>query len=363
MKKDKPFFIQPERILVISMRYLGDVLLTTPLLHTLRRTYPDSKLDILVFDSTAAILEGNPDVDRVIPISQRPPLSESFKLIYLLFRNYDLAIVTQTGDRPFYYSLVASGTRIATVPPKKTTGWWKRFFMRYWIEFDDKETHTVLQNLKLCEFIGASPRFSLVPPRPHEKIHSLAFSPEVKNYAVLHILPQWQYKRWTEQGWIAVCRYLDNQGIRVVLSGSPVQAEIDYIASIQKSLPSSVINIAGKASLAQLSNIISRASLFIGPDTGITHLAAATGIPVIALYGPTNPVKWAPWPADYRQNKNPFQRKGSQQVNNVFLIQGEAECVPCHQEGCDNHRLSHSECLDTLSPERVIKTIHKILKQ
>ncbi len=363
MKKDKPFFIQPERILVISMRYLGDVLLTTPLLHSLRQTYPDCKLDILVFDSTAAILEGNPDIDRVICIPQRPTLSESFILIRRLFRSYGLAIVTQTGDRPFYYSLVASGTRIAAVPPKKNTGWWKRWFMHSWVEFDDKETHTVLQHLKLDELIGVRPSFSLVPPRPSEEIQNSIFSPGETNYAVLHLHPQWHYKRWTEQGWIAVCRYLDKQGVSVVLSGSPAQAEIDYIAKIQQSLPSSVINIAGKTSLAQLSDIISRASLFIGPDTGITHLAAATGIPVITLYGPTNPVKWAPWPFGYRQNKNPFQRKGSQHVNNVFLIQGEAECVPCHQEGCDNHRLSHSECLDTLSPEKVINTIQKILKQ
>ena len=48
--------------------------------------------------------------------------------------------------------------------------------------------------------------------------------------------------------------------------------------------------------------IIAQAKLYIGPDTGITHLAAATGIPVIALYGPTNPVKWAPWPSGYKQN-------------------------------------------------------------
>jgi heptosyltransferase-3 len=103
--------------------------------------------------------------------------------------------------------------------------------------------------------------------------------------------------------------------------------------------------------------------LYIGPDTGITHLAAATNVPVIALYGPTNPVKWTPWPYGFEQSVNPFEKIGSQTVNNVFLLQGEKPCVPCHLEGCDRHQKSRSACLDELSSERVKETIHLILNK
>jgi heptosyltransferase-3 len=143
----------------------------------------------------------------------------------------------------------------------------------------------------------------------------------------------------------------------LVRSGGPTLEEIDYLATIQRRLPEDTINLAGQASLAELAGIIGQAKLYIGPDTGITHLAATTGVPVIALYGPSNPAKWSPWPYRFEQNSNPFDRTGSKQVNNVSLIQGQKDCVPCQLEGCDRHRQSRSLCLDSLSFERVKQAI------
>ena len=65
--------------------------------------------------------------------------------------------------------------------------------------------------------------------------------------------------------------------------------------------------------------------------------AAALGVPTIAIYGPSDPVKWGPWPAGYTLPRNPWRRHGDQQVNRVRLIQGRARCVPCMNEGCERH--------------------------
>lgn len=353
--------IAPERILIIVMRYLGDVLLATPLIHSVRIAYPKSRVEVLVFEDTAAMLEGNPDIDAIIQTRACGGLSEFIRLVPRLFRKYNLAFVSQTGDRPFLYSLLAAPVRIGTVPPRNCTGWWKRFFFQRWTEFDDIDTHTVRQHLKLAKLAGISPRAKLIPPRaPAGPLRVLGGSNKPR-YAVLHIYPQWVYKRWTTQGWIAVGRFLSEQKIRLVLSGSPAEQEQEYLRGIQSQLPSDTVNLAGKVSLAELAGIIRDACLFIGPDTGITHLAAATGVPVIALFGPTNPVKWAPWPNDYCGNDNPFLRKGSRDVNNIYLLQGERDCVPCHLEGCERHRNSYSECLDTLPSNRVIEKIREIL--
>jgi heptosyltransferase-3 len=349
------------RILIIVMRYLGDVLLATPLIHSIRIACPESRLDVLVFENTAAMLEGNPDIDSIVQTRQAASILESVRLLSRIFRKYDMAFVTQTGDRPFFYSLVASPVRVGAVPPKNSTGWWKRFFMQHWVEFDDSDTHTVLQHLKLARLIGISPEPALIPPHsPVKPAHPFG-SPAKPRYAVLHMYPQWVYKRWTVQGWVAVGRFLAEYKIRLVLSGSPAKEEIEYLCAIQSQLADDTINLAGKVSLAELAGIIRDASLFIGPDTGITHLAAATGTPVIALFGPTNPVKWAPWPVDYNGGDNPFPGKGSQDVSNVYLLQGEGPCVPCHLEGCERHQKSHSECLDTLPASRVIDKICQIL--
>ena len=88
------------RVLVVTTRRLGDVLLTTPLVRALRRGLPGARVDILVFRGTEGILAGNPDIDRIIAIPLKPSTAEMAKLIYRLWRRYDIAVSTQTGDRP-----------------------------------------------------------------------------------------------------------------------------------------------------------------------------------------------------------------------------------------------------------------------
>jgi heptosyltransferase-3 len=364
MKSYQSLEPNPARILVIALRHLGDVLLTTPLLRSLRQAYPEAQLDILVYGNTAPILEGNPDINHIIITPNRPKFSDYCHLLPRLFRHYDLALATQTGDRPFLYTFLAAPLRLAVVPSKNTKGWWKRFFVQRWIELDDDNTHTVLQHLKLLDLIDVPRNFSLIPPQTddiQQLKEQFPFLSANTDYAVLHPYPRWTYKRWTTEGWIEIGHYLKKSGLKLVLSGGSAQEEVDYVANIQNKLPVDTINLAGQVSLAQLANIIAQAKLFIGPDTGITHLAAATGIPVIAIYGPTNPVKWAPWPSGFHQNINPFHKTGCQQVNNISLIQGKADCVPCHLEGCDRHQQSRSQCLDTLSPECVEEAIRLAL--
>jgi heptosyltransferase-3 len=177
-------------------------------------------------------------------------------------------------------------------------------------------------------------------------------------------MPQWRYKQWHAEGWRELVAFLDQQGFKVVLTGSDNIAELEALRELQQQLSAEVFNLAGQLSLAQLAALIGKATLFVGPDTGITHLAAATGTLTFALFGPTDPTKWAPWPYGYSENKAPFAACGLRQVNNVYLIQGQTEqnCLPCQLEGCDKHRNSHSACLDQLSSSRVIDVITQTLQ-
>ena len=360
MKQSLSLNKTPRNILIISMRYLGDVLLTTPLIKTIKMAYPDANVDVLVYSHTAAMLEGNTDIRQVISTPQRPTKKAYFKVVKEIFRQYDLAIVTQTGDRRFIYALLAASTRIGVVPQTKEKGAWKRIFMQGWVEFDSLNNHTVLEFLSLAELLGIPAYTQLIPPRS-DTFNAPAECKNIGLYAVIHLLPQWKYKQWHNRGWIETINHLKKQGMSIVFSGSNNKDEVAAIDAIRAVSPSNTFNMAGKVSLAGLSHIISRATLFIGPDTGITHLAAATGVPVIALFGPTNPAKWGPWPINYRHDKSPFTLKGSQQCNNVFLLQEEKECVPCFLEGCDRHQKSESECLNHLSSARVIQCINQIL--
>jgi heptosyltransferase-3 len=351
----------PARVLLIAMRFLGDALLATPLIHSLKLAYPEARIDILAYRNTAGMFEGNPDVDQIITTPNRPKFRDYLELIPRIFRRYDLALAVQAGDRPFIYSLLAAPVRIAAVPTRGATGWWKSYFLSGYAEHDNENTHTVLQNLKLADALRIPRSHALIPPRSDAEL-PLPLSSPAPNYAVLHPYPQWAYKQWTQEGWLEIARYLHRLGMRLVLSGGPAEDEVRYLADLQSRLPADTLNLAGRVTLAELTGIIADAKCFIGPDTGITHLAAATGVPVIALFGPTNPIKWTPWPYGYRQDRNPFGKVGDQQVNNVYLVQGEADCVPCDLEGCERHRQSRSACLDRLPVQRVVGAIRQILQ-
>lgn len=352
------------KILVIATRQLGDVLLITPLLRSLRHAYQPVHIDVLVYRGKAVILQGNEDCDGVIEVSEHPRFVEYWQLLQKLWKGYDLAISTLAGDRPHIYAWLAARQRVNIVPPARWQDAWKRWVAHSWLVLDDKDTHTVLQYLQLADLLEIKKDFRLrLPQSPTADLRLntlLSFDWQTQKFVVLHLVPLWPYKRWTQAGWQTIAHYLHQQGFKIVLTGSQNRQEQAYIQTCLSVMPP-VINLAGLLDFAEVSQLIQASTLYIGPDTAVTHLAAATGTATIALFGPTNPVKWAPFPAGYAQMTNPFQRRGCQQVNNVWLIQGDAPCVPCHQEGCERHRASYSECLDNLAAETVIAAITKIV--
>ncbi|WP_198243811.1 glycosyltransferase family 9 protein [methane-oxidizing endosymbiont of Gigantopelta aegis] len=357
MNKHCPLRQAPKRILLISLRHIGDLLLTTGLIRSLHRAYPQAEIDVMVYSRTAAVLVGNPDINQVITVPLKPSIREYWDIVKRIFRRYQLAIATQAGDRPLLYSLFAASQRIGLVPDRQSKGWWKRYFFQGWSEYDGEKSHAVIQFLRLMDVLEQPRCYQLVPPQVKPLTSELPF----EHYAVLHLYPLWNYKRWHLQGWLEVANYLLKQGVNLVLTGGPGQDEINYVNRFHQQLPEGVVNLAGKTSLNQLTGLITQAKLFIGPDTGVTHLASITGTPTIAVFGPTNPVKWAPWPFSYARDENPFVKTGSQHVNNVHLIQGPGDCVPCQLEGCEHHRESYSRCLDQLPATQVIQTVEKIL--
>ncbi len=122
-----------------------------------------------------------------------------------------------------------------------------------------------------------------------------------------------------------------------------------------------MVDTSGRLTLTQVARPLSRGRIYVGPDTAVTHLAAAVGIPTAGLFGPSDPVRWGPWPKGGPADRNPWTRVGSQAVGNVALVQGTGECVPCLLEGCDRHIRSFSDCLQELPARRVIEAAERLL--
>ncbi len=361
------FNTPPGRVLVIATRQIGDVLLVTPLLRSLRRAWPACRLEVLVYARKGGMLAGNPDVDEVLEIEEHPRIGEYWRLFRRIGRRYELAISTLGGDRPLFYALVAAPRRVAVLPPPRRLNAWKRRLVHAHCQLDNISTHTVLQNLQLADLLGLSRHPHVVSPPPDFEAldAALDFPWRETPFAVLHPLPMWNYKRWNLADWQTLARYLiEQQGLTLALTGGGGEEEKTYLEALAMIAPGKIHGLAGRLDFNGVSALLSQARLFVGPDTAVTHLAAALGIPCLAIYGPSNPLKWSPWPRDWRENHNPFDQyhaEGVQRRGNVMLLQGLEDCVPCHEEGCDRHKTSFSRCLQNLPASRVVAAADELL--
>ncbi len=351
---------QRPRILVVALRRLGDVLFATPLIASLRRARPQAVIETLVFGDTAEILLGNPDIDRVIPMPPKGSVLEGAALALRLFARYDLAISTQSGDRPTFFALLAGRRAVGPVDAGRRGELRRRALWRSVPVAQG--LHRLEEMLRLADVLGiprvgaivcpgagsAGPPFDRLPPqRAGER------------YAVIHAAPMFAYKRWTRDGWRAIAAQLRDCGFAVIATGGSDPAERAYLDELWTGLPG-VVRADGRLSWPQLTGLLRGAGVYIGPDTAVTHLAAASGCPTIALYGPTDPRLWGPVPvgglAQMWTATGSIQRRG-----NVWLVQNPLTCLPCHQEGCDRNIHSRSRCLDGLPLTQVMRAIDAAL--
>ena len=358
----------PQSVLLIATRQIGDVLLATPLLRTLRQAWPSARIDVLVYRDKGGMLEGNKDYDQMLEVSEHPTIQEYRKFLPLIFRKYDLAVNTLIGDRPHLYAFWSARKRVSLIGSQAS--FWKRWINAKTVILDNINTHTVLQNLKLAEVLGLEINYSIVRPYSEESEADLSKKNDAnltQDYAVIHPFPMWRYKRLTQKLWEAVVDDLLGRFQSVVITGGGTKEESAFAENLKKRDAGRIHSFVGKASFADAAVLLKCARLFIGPDTAMTHLAAASGIPTLAIYGPSNPVKWGPWPRGHT-SMNPWLRlvRPYQSVGNVALIQGvqpnsRASCVPCAEEGCDRHKDSDSLCLLELSSRKVTEAIDQLL--
>jgi heptosyltransferase-3 len=353
---------EPQRILVIVTRRIGDVLLTTPLIRSLKQAWPASRIDALVFQGTEGVLAGNPDINRIVTVPARQSLRETWHQLADDRGRYDLALSTSPSDRPTIYAWLTGRRRLGVMAHGAKHAW-KRAMLNATVPFENRNVHTVVQNLWLADALGV-PRCFNMPltwtSEDESALETLFPGYAGIRYAVMHVYPKFTYKMWAPEQWGSLADALHGRGFRIVLSGSGERSELDYVAGLASTFSVAPLNLAGKLDFRRLSLLISRAGLYVGPDTVTTHLAAATGTPTVALFGPSNPVKWGPWPRGCDADTSPWSMRGTQIVGNVALVQGFGACVPCLEEGCARRESSRSVCLQMISAATVMESIDRL---
>src|SRR5262245_38043770 len=340
------------RILVVALRRLGDVLLTTPLVRSIKRAWPDATIDMLVFENTVSILQGNPDIDSVIARPEPASALQSLRIAARLWRRYALAVTTQAGDRPTFFAIAAGRKRVGPVQARLSGRIVRRIFDRS-VDMQSA-VHRVEENLLLAELIGIEPHARVIAPQA-------ALRKGVKPdgaYAVIHAAPFFRYKQWHREGWRQVAQRLLDDGLAVVTTGGPGDDERRYLDDVWRGV--AVQRLDGRLSWPEISAVLSGARVYVGPDTSVTHLEAATGCLTVALYGTTDPRIWGPWPAEGLRDN--WQSSGTiQHRDNVWLVQNPLDCMPCQKEGCLRHLHSHSLCLDQMPAQRVMDALDQAL--
>ncbi|HEX7891237.1 MAG TPA: glycosyltransferase family 9 protein [Ramlibacter sp.] len=355
----------PRRVLVVTSRQIGDVLLTTPLLRAARERWPAARIEVLGIERTLGMLKGNPDADELQEVPARLGWRGGIALALRLWRRYDLALVTDVGDRAHILGWIAGRARSGIVPEQSGSNWWKKRSLDHAVVAagDRGEVHSVAEkHALLAPWLPAGaavPPVSVPPARPLPEDLAALLRP---GFVLVHAPSMWDYKQWPIAHYDAVVRALLAEGRQVVLTGSGSTRDQECIAPLRRlGEAPQLVDTSGRLDFNQLVRLFADAALYIGPDTSVSHLAAAAGLPVIAVFGPTNPQRWAPWPASAPQPVRFVRRAAIQQVGNVTLLQGPQDCVPCGRAGCEDHRGSRSDCLPAITPDRVLQQARRVL--
>jgi len=302
----------PRRILIIKLRHHGDMLLTTPVITTLKKHYPDAEIDMLMYLETREMLASEPELSHLFTIDRRWKKQGTFahigherKLIArLIARQYDMVINLADQWRSALVSrLTGAPVRIGFDLPKRKGKLWQFCHTHLVDVADHNQLHTVEQNLSILTPLNLSPHVTQVTmsysAEDKAVVGKLLQSHHIEGpFVVVQPTSRWFFKCWTDEKMSQTITALRAEGVSVILTSGPADNELKMVERILAQCPADgVVSLAGKLTLRQLAALIDQASLFLGVDSVPMHMAAALKTPLVALFGPSKRVFWSPWQA------------------------------------------------------------------
>jgi lipopolysaccharide heptosyltransferase I len=298
----------PSRVLIVRLGSLGDLVHTLPALAELRDAWPNAEIDWVVEQVHADFLALVPNLSQVVVLGERTAAGWWEVMRTLRARKYDIAIDLQGLIKSASLARFSSARRVVGFNAEALREKPARLFYSETVEVDD-ERHVIEKNLALVRGLSEKTsgvfsdvvaggkdtrglfRFPLAEP-PSPALASLR-SQGVGEFAVLNPGAAWPNKRWPPDAFAAIALFIhDTYGWTPVVMWGP--GERDIAQAICDST-GGVARVAPATRLADLVAIARAAKLFVSGDTGPTHIAGATGTPIVALFGPTSPGRNGPW--------------------------------------------------------------------
>lgn len=366
-----PRSFHPQRILLLRLDLIGDLVLSLTVARALKRTYPEAEIDLLALPSSAGVARFDPNIAEIIPydpnIWRRPRAllqparwSELFALRERLrARRYDLAVsvygpwaatlaaLSGARRRVGYSSESYPGFMTDNVPGGVPGRW------QHGAQLDNR--HEVDYCLELARAVGATitpedriPRL-YTDDQTRQEVEQLLLNAGMqpgKPLIVCHINSNnGQSKRWPIPYWATLIdRLICEAGAEVVLSGAP--NDLPQVEGVTRRMNEQAINLAGKTSLTQLAALLQRADLLISGDSGPLHMGVACDTPIIGIYGPTNPALNGPVSPD------------------ATILHSDIWCSPCYTGRAPaDCRFYTTQCMKNVLPAQVFAAAQQKLAQ
>jgi len=339
-----------ERILVVQTSFLGDVVLTTPLIAALRRRFPDARLAVLCTPRGREILAGNGDIDEIIVLEKKRDGGRHANLLKkaaeLRARGFTIAV---SPHKSFRTALLLFLARIPLrIGFRQSAGW---FLYHRRVERDAR-LHDVERNLSLLDALGVDPGDCARAPQ----IEATASAREAvarvfqelgieSERMIVGVNPGsvWRTKRWTIEGYAELCRALKRRhNAQIVLFAGP--EDRDIVDAIAARADCGAVSLAGRVGLSELAAAIERCRVFVTNDSGPMHVAVARGVPVVAVFCATTPsLGFFPY------------------SSRAVVVEKELACRPCGAHGGRRCPLGTDDCMRLVKAEDVLAGVERLL--
>lgn len=338
------------KILLVKLGSIGDIVHALPVLSALKKAHPDAAVDWMVERRFRPLLAGHPLLRRLVDVDTlgwrrslgSPATWAGARRALRLLRseNYDVVFDLQ--------GLVKSSLLARLARAKRRVGFGSgsreraaQYLLSESMAPPADVTHVVRRNLYLLRALGIEVTDGDVPiwsSGNDEELNKTLGSLGVDRYVLLNPGAGWKTKRWGVDRFGRLARELaeDTGAIPLVLWG-PDEKEL---ASAVVASSEGAARLAPETDLPGLVSLLRSAELVVGGDTGPVHIAAGLGVPVVGLYGPSNP-----------KTHGPYGRR----VRTVWMA---SECSPCHKRQCLGYDM---QCLETMSVEQVMTAVESVL--
>ena len=342
--------ILEKKILIIQTAFIGDVVLTIPLVKVLKEYQNDIEIDFLCIPETANLLNGNPLINEVI-VYDKKGTDKGFTGLINIFkkirkRKYDIVLSPHRSYRSALISFFSSSQNRISFD-RSSLGFLYTQKVKYL-----KGVHEIIRNLKLLEPLGIQKTEIIKPDLFPSEVDKTTVDKLLKSYGIndndrfIVVAPGsiWFTKRFPEEKFISLLNYFSENDFKIVLSGSKSDYELCG-RILNASANTKIYNLAGELSLLQSTELIKRGKLIITNDSAPLHIANSLGTDVIAIFGATV--------TDFG-----FYPYGKNDV--VFEING-LDCRPCGIHGGSKCPVKTFDCMLKINEKEIYRTVLKML--